>query len=217
MSTKIEIRRYVSAVEIRNEGDGKVAVGDAIVYNKLSKNLGGFVERAMPGCADKSIKEQDVRALYNHDSSALLGRAGSGTLRLESDERALTYAVDLPDTTLGRDVATLLERGDLAGSSFGFRVLHNGDKWEQTEQGFPLRSLHEISLVEISLVPNPAYPDSTSALRSLAEATGRELAEVRSLAEANDLMSLLGEKNDDEENEEEGRETPTFHRSIHVF
>ena len=64
-----------------------------------------------------------MRALFNHERGALLGRTCSGTLRLSEDGTGLRYEIDLPDTTVGRDVAALLERGDLTG--FLVRVPHH--------------------------------------------------------------------------------------------
>src|SRR5688572_16918348 len=75
----------------------------------------------------------DARALFNHDPNMLLGRAGAGTLRLSTDARGLRYEIDIPDTTVGRDVATSIARGDLAGSSFAFSI--NGKAGQRFEKG----------------------------------------------------------------------------------
>jgi hypothetical protein len=40
---------------------------------------------------------------------------------VSADDHGLHYEIDLPDTTLGTDVAELLRRGDISGSSLGFR------------------------------------------------------------------------------------------------
>lgn len=211
--SKLEIRFNTEAIEVRKTDNGMVAVGYAIRYNKLSQNLGGFVERFAPGSAEKTVKEQDIRALFNHESGALLGRRGANTLRISSDAEGVPYEIDLPDTTIGRDVAVLLERGDIVGASPGFRAMPGGQEWGQTDNGFALRTLNEIMLAEISLVPNPAYLDSSAALRSLAEATGKELEEVRALADGNDLLSLITDRDENEEDESRAKPTQVFHRS----
>ena len=205
--SEFELRTLSEPIELRKSGDKITAVGYAIVYNRLSANMGGFVEMAAPGLADKTIQEQDIRALVDHDISKIIGRSGAGTLRLESDGTGLRYEIDLPDTTVGRDIAVSLDRGDVVGSSFGFRALE--DEWSETEQGFPLRTLKQIVLRDVGPVTFPAYPDASAALRSLADNSGLELAEVRSLAVANDLITLIRREDEDTETEGESRAKPT--------
>lgn len=190
-------------VELRAAGEKRVIAGYASVFNKLSQNLGGFVERVAPGAFAKTIQEQPVMALYNHDEGAVLGSRDAGTLRLEEDGTGLAYEIDPPETSLARDLAALLERGDVRGSSFGFRVIE--DEWGETEQGFPLRTLMQVSLRDVGPVTFPAYTDSTSALRSLAEARSIDLSVVVAAADAGDLRSIL-------QGDTDGRENPTVHR-----
>lgn len=196
----IERRTLPGTVEFRKEEGRLTARGYASVFEKFSQDLGGFVERAMPGAFKKTIQEQDVVALANHDPNLLLGRASAGTLRLSEDEKGLAYEIDLPDTTAGRDWATLLERRDVIGSSFGFRVIE--DEWGETEQGYPLRSLRQVSLRDVGPVTFPAYSDSEAALRSLAEHRSLDLSLLVAAAEAGELRAILTPH-------EDGRETPT--------
>lgn len=205
---KFETRNDAGEVEIRSEGDSLVAVGYAAKFRTLSQNLGGFVETIAPGTFAKTLKEADVRALFNHDPNQLLGRNRAGTLRMEEDETGLRYEIDLPDTTLGRDVATLLERGDITGSSFGFRTIE--DEWSETESGFPLRTLKSVALRDVSPVVYPAYVDTESAIRSLAESRSMDFEVLNEAASNNRLHEVLVETPEDEErDEDEGRENPT--------
>jgi uncharacterized protein len=192
--TAIERRTLVG--EVRAEGDGKVAVG-SLVYNRLSQNLGGFVERVAPGAFAQTIKEQDVRGLFNHNEDYVLGRAGAGTLRFTDSADGLGYEIDLnPEDPDAVRVRAKLARGDVIGSSFGFRVLE--DEWSETEQGFPLRTLRQVSLRDVGPVTFPAYTDSKSALRSLAEQRSLDIDELVAAAEANELRKFLsGDPGDD--------------------
>lgn len=185
----VERRTTTATVELRAEGDKRTAVGHAAVFGKLSQNLGGFVERVAPGAFTKTIDEQDIRALFNHHEDHVLGRLGAGTLRMTEDDDGLSYEIDLPDTTIGRDVATLLARGDVSGSSFGFRVIE--DEWGETEQGFPLRTLKQVSLRDVGPVTFPAYTDSKAALRSLAEKRSYDIDVLVAAAEAGELGALI--------------------------
>jgi HK97 family phage prohead protease len=189
MTTTFERRTFSEPVEFRAEGTRLMARGYAYVFNTLSQNLGGFVETVAPGAGKKSIQEQDIRALANHDPNLLLGRLGAGTLRMEEDGTGGAYEIDLPDTTVGRDWATLLERGDVYGSSFGFRAIE--DDWSETPDRFPLRTLRQFSIRDVGPVTFPAYTSTEAALRSLAECRALDLSEVLAAAERNELRSLI--------------------------
>jgi HK97 family phage prohead protease len=190
MTTELERRTLVEPVEFRKADDGKIrAAGYAYVFGKRSQNLGGFVEEVAPGAGKKSIQEQDIRALFNHDPNKLLGRMGAGTLRMGEDDTGGHYEVDLPDTTDGRNVAALLERQDLVGSSFGFRLIE--DEWGETDEAFPLRTLKQISIRDVGPVTFPAYTDTTSSLRSLAEARSLDLHDLVQAAQEGRLHDLI--------------------------
>ncbi len=193
-----ERRTESGGVEVREEGDTVVATGYAAVFDKMSQNLGGFIERVAPGTFRSTLNQADVRALWNHEPDHLLGRSGNGTLRMVEDDKGLRYEVDLPDTTLGRDVAELLRRGDITGSSFGFRVIEDG--WGESESGFPLRTLNQVSLRDVGPVSLPAYADTEAGLRCLAEARSLDLTVLTQAAQANRLGDLIfpAPDNDDE-------------------
>lgn len=204
MAQMLERRYTPNTFEYRAKPDGSPGTmrGYALKYNRLSANLGGFVEQVAEGAVNKSLGDNlDVMARYNHEDNHLLGRTSSGTLRLSSDDVGLAYEVDLPDTTAGRDLAVLLERGDVTQSSFAFYVPVNGDEWSTTDDGFPLRTLRQVQLVDVAPVNTPAYPDTEAGLRSLAEHRGLDLDQVRCAAADNTLTNLLtntvGERGDD--------------------
>lgn len=170
MDTKIERRSTKGNVQIRNTdpnggATGIVAVGYALMFGVRSSDLGGFVEEVAHGAASASIaRGDDVLALVNHDPNQVLGRTGSGTLRIGEDSIGVWYEVTLPDTTAGRDLAELMRRGDINASSFGFRT--DDDRWSETESGYPLRILTAVSLHDVSPVTSPAYPQTVSGLAS---------------------------------------------------
>lgn len=150
------------------EGTPPRIAGYAAVFNVRSEVLGGmFVEEIAPGAFD-DVVGQDVRGLFNHNPDFLLGRTKSGTLRLVVDERGLAYEIDPPDTQTVRDqVLVPLSRGDMDGSSFGFRVALDGDTWRE-EGGLVIRTIHRIAeLRDVGPVSFPAYPDATAAKRSM--------------------------------------------------
>mgnify|MGYP000063474679 FL=1 len=195
MSTITTERRSThSTVELRGEPGARKIGGAAIVYGRYSQNLGGYVEQVEPGFVAKSVADRaDVLARYQHDSNFLLGRVSAETLRLSDGLDVLDYEADLPDTSYARDLEALAARGDVRHSSFAFRVMPDGDSWGFTEQGYPLRTLNRGGgqLVDVAPVVTPAYLDTTSGLRSLAEQRGLDLDAVRKAAECNELGELL--------------------------
>lgn len=157
-----ETRSLSQPVERR--GEGRTIAGYAAVFGATADIGGFFREVIAPGAFGNTLRTADVRAYFDHDRGRVLGRSKSGTLRLREDEKGLAVEIDLPDTSDGRDVETLLERGDVDGMSFGFVVLH--DEWDETVTP-PTRTIHEVELREVSVVSEPAYGDTSVALRSL--------------------------------------------------
>lgn len=161
----------LSSVEIRESGKKPKISGYAAVYYD-SRNKGteytvdGFRERIAPGAFKRAIQEnQDVVALFDHDTSKLLGRSGAGTLELESDGRGLKYTIHTADTTIARDVVENIRAGNLQGSSFAFRV--KKESWEEGDDGEHIRTVQDVDLFDVGPVTNPAYPATST------EAAGR--------------------------------------------
>ena len=166
----LERRGVTVPVEYREDDGQSRLTGYAAVFESESVILpGGFREILRRGAFDETLAdpETDVVALFNHDSNMILGRQSSGTLRLSTDERGLRYDVDLPDTQLGRDIKALTARGDLKSSSFAFTVRSQDETYERTPDG-PRRYIERLQLFDVSVVLNPAYPETTAAVRQRA-------------------------------------------------
>src|ERR1700745_2854806 len=136
--SKKEIR-FAAVSELRAIGstDNMVLQGRPAVYNSLSSDLGGFREQLMPGCFDESLADdgEDRTLLYEHDGRMLLGRESNGTLQLSSDNVGLKMRVELPNTSLGRDVFELCNGGALRSMSFGMYV--DDDSWDESPSDIP--------------------------------------------------------------------------------
>jgi HK97 family phage prohead protease len=156
-------------IEKGDPGQLPKILGYAAVYDSLSLDLGGFRERIQAGAFSLALgKDPDVRALVDHDPSRILGRTRSGTLSLLNTQKGLRYEIKPADTTAGRDIVESIRRGDVSGSSFGFRTL--ADKWSVEvieEQRTLVRTLIDVELFDVSPVTYPAYPDTEVGVRSL--------------------------------------------------
>jgi hypothetical protein len=189
----VERMTFMGDVELRmDEERGPVITGLGVRYNKYSADLGGFVEVVLPGSGNKTIVEQDIRGLFNHDPNNLLGRKGAGTLRLASEDQGIRYFIDAPDTQVGRDVIELVRRGDIPGSSFGFTLVNErSQSWAKTSRGYPVRQIHEYVMRDIGPVTFPAYGSTEPALRMLAEERSIPYNRVEMAARQGHLAELL--------------------------
>jgi HK97 family phage prohead protease len=182
---KIEKRTNEVQFELRavENGDGMTFTGYAAVFNSPSEPL-PFIERIAPGAFKRSLKARnDIKLLWNHDTGSVLGSTRAGTLKLEEDSYGLRVTAVLPDTNLGRDVRTLVQRGDVNAMSFGFSVPAGGDSWnaEGTE-----RTLKSVRIFEVSVVAYPAYQQTsgTATVRSFDGVAKRAEVDADQLADA---------------------------------
>ena len=186
-------RRFTPGViEVRTAADGKRIGGYGAVFGQPSRNLGGFIEIVGTGAFNqaRALGWPNCVCRYNHDPNMVLGTTSGRTLSLQIDNTGLDYEVLPPQSR--SDILELVERGDVQHSSFAFRVPAGGDEWTTTrDTNYPLRTLHEVQLVDVAPVLDPAYPDATAGLRSLARAMDAPLEEVRSIAEADDLRRFF--------------------------
>lgn len=160
-----ESETRLGTVELRSDDGEQRISGYAAMFNTLSENLGGFREQIHAGAFDRVLTD-DVRALFNHDPSFILGRTTAGTLQLDADATGLRYRIDPPDTQYARDLHKSIERGDVTQSSFAFQV--GEDDWSEDDDGRLIRTIHSIKrLFDISPVTYPAYPDTSVAARNI--------------------------------------------------
>jgi uncharacterized protein len=175
----VERRSNSRHVEARVEDVAKPTTleGYASVYYDASEPATEYwlwddmVERIMPGAFDRAVREDDVRALFNHDPSWILGRSTSSTLGLLLDAVGLRYTITVPDTSAGRDVVESVRRGDVSGSSFAFVPIRT--TWIEETRGegdqrrtIWIRQIEEVQLYDVGPVTYPAYDGSTASARS---------------------------------------------------
>lgn len=135
------------------------------VYEQLSDDLGGWQEVIRPGAASRTLSgSPDVRFLQNHDANLLLARTASGTLDLSEDDEGGIADARMANVSYARDLAELIDRGDLTQMSFGFWITN--DSWSGN-----LHEVREFDLDggDVSAVTFPAFPQTSVELRSAAK------------------------------------------------
>ncbi len=146
--------------------------GYAAVWNQYSLDLGGFTEIITPGAFKDTIQNDDIRALLNHDSNFVLGRKSAGTLAMMEDDHGLKVQIKLPATTWAQDLRESMQRGDIDQMSFQFRPVD--DNWKTDPDRGPVHELHKASLLDVSVVTFPAYPQTSATARSMVESLTTE-------------------------------------------
>ena len=133
------------AARVLSHTPGRVK-GLAAEVEVVVENRDGRRDRLPRRAAELAVREaSDCVALVNHDMTQLLGRTSSGTLGLSVTTAGIEFDLLLPDTTLGRDVRTLVERGDLSECSYGFIVMRDHHERD-------IRVFDEVTLFDVSLV-----------------------------------------------------------------
>lgn len=168
ITDKLIERRFLTDVELRvddDEGDGNSITGYAARFDVWSEPIGffsGFKEKIKKGAFKKTIAENDIRALINHDPNHIIGRTKNKTLELWEDDKGLGFNVKLPDTSYAADLKESIRRKDITQNSFGFQTIN--DEWAKDGKK---RTLFEVKLFDVSPVVFPAYKQTSVKLRGL--------------------------------------------------
>ena len=150
--------------------------GKAAIYNSRSQLLGnnqekGFYEEILPGFFPESVLRSDIIATVEHNNEKIVGRTTAATLKLRDSATALLTENQLPLTSVGKDLLINIQRGEIRGMSFSFRVKPGGDKWRRDPAtGKMIRSLlpgGAERIFDVTYTTDPAYTDTSVALRSL--------------------------------------------------
>ena len=206
-----EIRNHNDNITFRNESESRHVSGYAVVFDSLSRDLGGFYEVIDKRALDGVIEKSDVLCVLNHNQErGILARSkyGVGTLTLTIDERGLKYDFEAPNTALGDELIEGLKRGDISTSSFAFTV--EEDTWEKRNDGSILRTINSINrLFDVSPVFCEAYPETSVDLRSynnFMEELKKQEIENRSEEEEKEVKETVEKQPENDTPKEEEKE-----------
>lgn len=168
--------------------------GHPAVFNSPADIGGWFEEIIEPGAFD-DCDMTDVLLFTNHrDMKIPLARSrrnnGSSTMKLTVDDIGLKMDADLDveNNQEARALFSAIERGDMDGMSFCFRMREQ--KWENLDTDYPTRRITKIAKVyEVSAVNEPAYADTDISARDK-----EALESARKAVETARSQSLESEK-----------------------
>ena len=148
------------------EEDGnKRLSGYFIRYGQETELFPGCVEEVRQGAATESLKDNDIRCLFNHDSGSVLGRTSNGTLKLTEDENGVFGEVQINENDPeAMSVYAKVQRGDIDGCSFGFQIQE--ETHEIRDDGSSKFYLDKVNVFEVSAVTFPAYPQTDISART---------------------------------------------------
>jgi HK97 family phage prohead protease len=155
-------------VETRSGGDPTIR-GYAVVYNSLSQRLGFFKERIDPRAGARSLREDDIVSLWNHNPDYPLGRTSNKRLQLRSDGHGLQMQVKPTATSYAADLVTNIRDGTVSHQSFSFTDVK--DKWSM-EDGVEVRTLLDYRYLDVSPVTFAAYMATDVQVRSWVKEAG---------------------------------------------
>lgn len=139
-----------------DDNDDLYVEGYFAVYGDIYNVWEGATESIAPGAFSESISG-DVRALYNHDDSLILGRTSAGTLELKDDSHGLWGRIKINrNDTDAMNAYERIKRGDVTGCSFGFNI--ESEETEYRDDGTVHWTITKVNpLYEVSPCVFPAY------------------------------------------------------------
>jgi HK97 family phage prohead protease len=143
--------------------DEMIIEGYFALFENETELFEGVHEIISRGAFDNTLNN-DIRALWNHNTQYVLGRNKSGSLELKSDEKGLYASIRLPKTQYAQDLYELVKRGDVDQCSFGFNI--TGEEVEELASGAYRWRINEADLHEVSVVTFPAYENTTVQARA---------------------------------------------------
>jgi len=188
---KIKEKRIIylrSQFEAREEQNGeKILDGLFIPYNQETELWRGFYEEIASGAFTESLRNSDIRVLYNHNSDIVLGREKSHTAVISerSDGVYCKISINQSDTE-ALNIYERVKRGDISGNSFGFYPTKEIYRDKGNDEIKVV--VTEGELVELSVCPFPAYEQTNISAR---KKSYEEYLETNLRAKKSELLERL--------------------------
>lgn len=173
---KLELRfgEKMNVENVENEGkeekqlkiEGYVNITNTPSDVILSEDGEPFTEKIEKGAFKKALDQQqnDINLLFEHDKAMILASTKNGSLELAEDEKGLFIKATLLKSKLSEHIYELISKNFLEGMSFGF--ICKEAEMDTDENGNVQRVVKNLQLIEVSIVQQPAYNDTTLSTRS---------------------------------------------------
>ena len=154
--------KEIRLVDMRvSEDEGMVVEGYAAVFDTVTDL--GWMHEVIDRHAFDNADMSDIVMKYNHEDSVLpMARTRGGSLTFTIDDHGLKIRAKLPDTSVNKDIYTLIREGVLSKMSFAFTV-----KSEEYDYDTDTRKILEFDKIfDVSVVDVPAYETTEIYARS---------------------------------------------------
>lgn len=188
MDTSKDIRRELhttaSGLHLREDGgeSGRTIEGYAILFDTPSAPLYADEEEEIREVIAKEavtmdlLNSSDIKFTMFHDRQLLLARSkqGEGTLSYEIDDKGVRFSFGAPRTADGDKAVELVRGGIIDGCSFAFSTHYYDsafvERTVKTKDGkafITCRVKVITGIYDMTLTPDPAYPDTVCNARDL--------------------------------------------------
>ena len=154
-----------SQFKVRESEDAQdlILSGYFIKFDEETEIWDGYFEKIDRSAIDKSINDLDIRALFNHDTSLVLGRTTNKTLNLTVEDTGVKGEILInKDDPMAVGVFARVKRGDISGCSFGF-IPTEIDTIRREDSTLDI--IKGLELLEVSPCTFPAYPQTEISAR----------------------------------------------------
>lgn len=164
LKEELDIKRSFNVMDFRaiDNNEEKRIEGHPVVFDSLT-NIANYFYEKIERTAFDECDLSDVLFFVNHNMDKIpLARARANninsTMQLQIDDKGLfvSATLDVENNQESRALYSSIERGDIDGMSFAFRIKEQ--RWENLDTDMPTRVITKFSKVyEVSAVNMPAY------------------------------------------------------------
>lgn len=163
----LEHRTLAAEVEVREAAE----TADSYEFRGLVTatdtwyEVGDFREQIEAGAFDAHLRsDPNIYLLVSHRGLPL-ATTGAETMEVSTSERGVEIAARLDKgDPEAQSIAAKVRRGDVTGMSVGMRIVE--DAWREVEGGKPERTITRADLLEASITPWPANPQTAAEIRA---------------------------------------------------
>lgn len=192
----MELRIQDGSMQVKENGE-LIVQGYVNETNQFSKIIGidkKFREKISKGAFSRALSiNDDIDFLAEHDNKKILSSTRNGSLILNEDNHGLLMEATITPTSYGKDYFELIKSGILRNMSFGFKVIK--ESWSKAADGIFERTIDELELLEVSVVKNPAYAQSTISARGIDLVQDSVPLEISEYSDMNDFEKRFYKNN----------------------